>query len=131
LSFTASHALLEEFLDFGISSFPAQACALVLWNHGSGFYVPPEMLAKPGAASRREVMSRATPRLHRTLFHTTRECLLQLDLQRRGIAYNDRSGDCLDNQKLKRVLGMAHQLLGRNGSTCVFTSGSRRPKWQM
>jgi hypothetical protein len=105
--------VLEEFLDFGISSFPAQACALVLWNHGSGFYVPPEMLAKPGAASRRELASRATPRLHRTLLHTTRERLLQLDPQRRGIAHDDRSGDCLDNQELKRVLGTAHQLLGR------------------
>jgi hypothetical protein len=110
---TGDPAVLEEFLDFGISSFPAQACALVLWNHGSGFYVPPEMLAKPGAASRREVVSRATPRLHRTLFHTTRERLLQLDPQRRGIAYDDRSGDCLDNRELKRVLGAAHQLLGR------------------
>jgi cysteine peptidase C11 family protein len=110
---TGDPAVLEEFLDFGISSFPAQACALILWNHGSGFYVPPEMLAKPGAASRREVVSRATPRLHRTLFHTTRERLLQLDPQRRGIAYDDRSGDCLDNRELKRVLGAAHQLLGR------------------
>src|SRR5438552_3603438 len=90
-----------------------RASALILWNHGSGFYVPPEMHAKPGAAPRRELVSRATPRLHRTLFHTTRERLLQLDPQRRGIAYDDRSGDCLDNQELKRVLGTAHQLLGR------------------
>jgi hypothetical protein len=110
---TGDPEVLEEFLDFGISSYPAQACALVLWNHGSGFYVPPEMLAKPGAPSRRELASRATPRLHRTLFHTTRERLLQLDPQRRGIAYDDRSGDCLDNRELKRVLGAAHQLLGR------------------
>ena len=71
------------------------------------------MLAKPGAASRRELVSRATPRLRRTLFHTTRERLLQLDPQRRGIAYDDRSGDCLDNQELKRVLSAAHHLLGR------------------
>jgi hypothetical protein len=110
---TGDPEVLEEFLDFGISSYPAQACALILWNHGSGFYVPPEMLAKAGAASRRELVSRATPRLRRTLFHTTRERLLQLDPQRRGIAYDDRSGDCLDNQELKRVLGTAHQLLGR------------------
>ncbi len=110
---TGDPKVLEEFLDFGVSSFPAQACALILWNHGSGFYVPPEMLAKPGAASRRELVTRATPRLHRTLFHTTRERLLQLDPQRRGIAYDDRSGDCLDNQELKGVLGTAHQLLGR------------------
>jgi hypothetical protein len=110
---TGDPKVLEEFLDFGVSSYPAQGCALVLWNHGSGFYVPPEMLAKPGAASHRELVSRATPRLHRTLFHTTRERLLQLDPQGRGIAYDDRSGDCLDNQELKRVLGTAHQLLGR------------------
>jgi hypothetical protein len=110
---TGDPEVLEEFLDFGISSFPAEKCALILWNHGSGLYVPPEMLAKSCAASHRELASRATPRLHRRFFHTTRERLLQLDPQRRGIAYDDRSGDCLDNQELKRVLGTAHQLLGR------------------
>lgn len=110
---TGDPAVLEEFLDFGISSFPAQACALILWNHGWGFYAPPEMLATPGAGSQGAAMSRATPRLRRTLFHTTRERLLQFDPQRRGIASDDRSGDCLDNRELKRVLGIAHQLLGR------------------
>ena len=31
----------------------------------------------------------------------------------RGIAYDDTSADCLDNQELKRVLATAHRVLGR------------------
>jgi hypothetical protein len=33
--------------------------------------------------------------------------------QRRGIAYDDGSGDCLDNRELKQVLAHAHRVLGR------------------
>jgi hypothetical protein len=110
---TGDPRVLEEFLDFGVSSFPSERTALVIWNHGSGVYVPAAMLAHSGAPSRREVTSRATPRLRRTVFHTTREALLNLDPQRRGIAYDDRSGDCLDNRELQRVLATAHELLGR------------------
>src|SRR5581483_10130123 len=31
----------------------------------------------------------------------------------RGIAYNDGSGDCLDNRELKQVVAHAHRALGR------------------
>lgn len=109
---TGDPRVLEEFVDFAASSFPSEATALIIWNHGSGVFVPVEMLAHNGALSRREV-NRASPRLRRTVFHTTREALRQLDPQRRGIAYDDRSGDCLDNRELRRVLASAHELLGR------------------
>jgi hypothetical protein len=110
---TGDPRVLEEFLDFAVSSFPSEATALIIWNHGSGVFVPAELLAHHGAPSRREIVNRASPRLRRTVFHTSREALVQLDPQRRGIAYDDRSGDCLDNRELQRVLGSAHELLGR------------------
>ncbi|MFQ5830511.1 MAG: clostripain-related cysteine peptidase [Candidatus Methylomirabilia bacterium] len=110
---TGDPTVLEEFLGFGVKYLPAQAYALILWNHGSGFYVPPEMLSRDGAPSRRELWARATPRLRRSFFSTTRECLLHLDPQRQGIGYDDGSLDCLDNRELKRVLASAHRLLGR------------------
>ena len=110
---TGDPKVLEEFIGFGVRWLPARAYALILWNHGSGFYVPPELLSRPGAPSRRELRARATPRMRRSFFHTTRERLLRLDPQRRGIAYDDGSSDCLDNRELKRVLKTAHRLLGR------------------
>lgn len=110
---TGDPKVLEEFLRFGVKAFPARASALILWNHGSGFYVPPEMLSRVGAPSRRELRARATPRMRRSFFSSTRERLLRLDPQRRGIAYDDGSSDCLDNRELKRVLRTARRLLGR------------------
>lgn len=110
---TGDPRVLEDFIAFGARRLPARACALILWNHGSGFYVPPELLSRAGAPSRRELQARATPRLRRSFFHTTRERLLRLDPRRRGIAYDDGSSDCLDNRELKRVLRTAHRLLGR------------------
>jgi len=40
---TGDPGVLEEFIRFGARRFPAQATVLVLLNHGSGLYVPPEM----------------------------------------------------------------------------------------
>src|SRR5262249_43423603 len=40
---TGDPGVLESFIRFGALRYPARATALVLLNHGSGFYVPPEM----------------------------------------------------------------------------------------
>jgi hypothetical protein len=40
--------VLETFVRFGAQRYPARATALVLLNHGSGFYVPPETLSREG-----------------------------------------------------------------------------------
>lgn len=110
---TGDPRVLEDFIGFGARSFPSRATMLILSNHGSGCYVPASMLHRHGAPSRRELLTRATPRLRRSLFHTTRERLLQLEPGSRGIAYDDGSADCLDNRELKEVLRHAHQALGR------------------
>ena len=110
---TGDPKVLEDFIRFGARNFPAKACALILSNHGSGFYVPPAMLSRACAPSRRELATRAMPRLRRSLFHTSRQRLLDLEPDRRGVAYDDSSADCLDNRELKRVLQDAHQAFGR------------------
>jgi hypothetical protein len=110
---TGDPRVLEDFIGFGARSFPSRATMLVLSNHGSGCYVPASMLHRHGAPSRRELLTRATPRLRRALFHTTRARLLQLEPASRGIAYDDGSADCLDNRELKEVLRHAHATLGR------------------
>jgi hypothetical protein len=104
---TGDPGVLEDFVSFGARRFPARASLLVLSNHGSGFYVPPEMLS----GGRR---SRALAAQHpgRGFFRTTRERLLDTRPPR-GIAYDDGSGDCLDNRELKQVLAHAHRVLGR------------------
>jgi hypothetical protein len=96
---TGDPALLEDFLSFGTRRFPARATMLVLSNHGSGLYVPPEMLSR-----RDRRRARAARRQPRGFFRTTRERLLD-SRPPRGIAYDDGSGDCLDNRELKPGAG--------------------------
>ena len=111
---TGDPAVLESFIRFGTLRYPARATALVLLNHGSGFYVPPEMLsgqrreAAPDSGSRVHTRRRRGP-----IFHTTRERLGESKPASRGIAYDDGSADCLDNRELQRVLATAHDRLGR------------------
>jgi hypothetical protein len=102
---TGDPGVLESYIRFGAQRYPARATALVLLNHGSGFYVPPEMVSRDGRAARRR---RRPP-----IFHTTWERLREAAPESRGIAYDDGAGDCLDNQELKRVLARAHRALGR------------------
>jgi hypothetical protein len=104
---TGDPRVLKDFLSFGAKSFPAQATMLVLSNHGSGFWVPPEMLSS--AARRRGRPARG---LRSGFFRPTREWRLAPD-QLRGIAYDDGSSDCLDNRELQQVLAHAHRALGR------------------
>jgi Clostripain family len=87
---TGDPALLEDFLSFGRRRFPARATMLVLSNHGSGFYVSPEMLSGRGRRHRR-----AAKRQRRGFFRTTRERLFGARPPR-GIAYDDGSGDCVE-----------------------------------
>jgi hypothetical protein len=105
---TGDPGVLESYIRFGAQRYPARATALVLLNHGSGLYVPPDM------QSHREAASASRPRRRRRpIFHTTRERLQEATPESRGIAYDDGAADCLDNQELKRVLARAHRALGR------------------
>jgi hypothetical protein len=111
---TGDPGVLESFNRFGAQRYPARATALVLLNHGSGFYVPPEMQSRERKAPGHEDASpAATHRRRRPIFHTTRERLLETAPPSRGIAYDDGAADCLDNRELTRVLATAHRVLGR------------------
>ena len=91
--------MLESFIRFGAQRYPARATALVLLNHGSGFYVPPEMLSRGAEVPGHDRSSPAARRRRRPpIFHTTRERLLETAPQSRGIAYDDGAADCLDNR---------------------------------
>ena len=110
---TGDPGVLESFITFGAERYPARRTALILLNHGSGFYVPPEMQSGHRSAAKNDDASPALrPHRRRPIFHTTRERLLDAAPASRGIAYDDGAGDCLDNQELKRVLATAHQRLG-------------------
>jgi hypothetical protein len=110
---TGDPGVLESFIRFGALRYPACATALVLLNHGSGFYVPPEMQSREGQTVPHGSASPAGSRRRRPIFHTTRERLREAAAGSRGIAYDDSAADCLDNQELKRVLATAHRALGR------------------
>jgi hypothetical protein len=104
---TGDPRVLNDFIAFGARRYPARATMLVLSNHGSGFWVPPEMLSGGGRRPGRRARG-----LRQGFFQPTREWLLAPD-PIRGIAYDDGSGDCLDNRELKQVAAHAHRVLGR------------------
>ncbi len=104
---TGDPRVLKDFLTFGAKRYPAQATMLILSDHGSGFYVPPEMLS--AGAGRVAMPAR---QLRQGFFRPTRDWLPEPDALR-GIAYDDGSGDCLDNRELKQVVAHAHRVLGR------------------
>ena len=107
---TGDPRVLKAFVNFGAKRYPAQATLLILSNHGSGFYVPPLMLSKERERPRRAAY--AARGVQRTVFRTSRERLLMID-SNRGLAYDDGSGDCLDNRELTTALADAHRVLGR------------------
>ena len=90
---TGDPQVLEEFLAFGVRAYPAERYALIIWNHGSGVYVPDEMPTLSEAPAPAGI-GRFDPRGF-------------------GLAYDERSGDCLDTRELERVLATGHRLLGR------------------
>jgi len=109
---TGDPGVLESYIRFGALRYPARATALVLLNHGSGLYVPPDMQSR-GRASHEASARPAGRRRRPPIFHTTRERLRVTAPADRGIAYDDSAADCLDNQELKRVLAAGHRVLGR------------------
>jgi hypothetical protein len=103
---TGDPRVLEDFLAFGVRAYPAERYALIIWNHGSGVYVPEEILALSGASSRGGVI----PDTMRLQPHRLVSSLVPLGF---GLAYDDWAEDCLDTRELERVLAAGHRRLGR------------------
>jgi hypothetical protein len=114
--------VLREFLDWGITTYPAKRVMAVLWNHGNGwddtnYYelaksrgidpLPPASAAahrsgpEAGFAVRRNLR---IPR-SRSPFFVSKEAYVTEELggHVRGIAYDDTSQDFIDSVELKEV----------------------------
>lgn len=74
---TGDLGVLESYLRFRAQRYPAERTALILMNHGSGLYVPPEMLSRSREKPEPGRLPPGQPRRRRRpLFHTTHEQLL-------------------------------------------------------
>lgn len=115
--------VLEDFVTWGATNYPADHYLLVLWNHGAGWddanlyqgdvfsgATPPVSRkaepvtirgAAPGARALPLAQARAgIRRTRRALFSTTVEAAVK----QRGIAFDDQAQDFLDNIELKKVM---------------------------
>ena len=95
---TGDPQILYSFVKWAVDNYPADRYALILWNHGSGWWEEAKSRAAGPAAKkpRRHLFRHAFPQAHRS------------------ICYDDTSGgDALDNRELRVVLAGICALLGR------------------
>ncbi len=125
--------VLEDFVAWGVTKYPAEHYLLVLWNHGAGWddanlfegdvfsgAAPPVSRKKQPVPTRGPVTTGAralsfTPmraglaRTRRALFRTT----VGAAVRDRAIAFDDQAQDFLDNIELKRVMARIKRKLRR------------------
>ncbi len=95
---TGDPQILYSFAKWAVDNYPADRYALILWNHGSGWWEDAKSRAAGPAGNRprRPLFRHAFPQAHRS------------------ICYDDTSGgDALDNRELRVVLAGICALLGR------------------
>jgi hypothetical protein len=95
---TGDPKILYDFVKWAADNHPADRYALILWNHGSGWWEDARSRAAGPAEKkpRRQLFRHAFPQEHRS------------------ICYDDTSGgDALDNRELRVVLAGICVLLGR------------------
>jgi hypothetical protein len=108
---TGDPQILYDFVKWAADNYPADRYALILWNHGSGWW--------EDAKSRAAGLAEKKPR--RRLFRQPIRYLVpqaHLNIpapqEHRSICYDDTSGgDALDNRELRIVLAGICALLGR------------------
>jgi hypothetical protein len=124
--------VLQDFVTWGVTNYPADHYLLVLWNHGAGWDdadlyqgdvfsgVAPPVSRKKQPVLTRGAGSEAKPvafsqaraglaRTRRALFSTT----VAAAIQKRAIAFDDQAQDFLDNIELKRVMTRIKKTLTR------------------
>ena len=124
--------VLEDFVNWGITNYPAEHYLLVLWNHGAGWddanlyqgdvfsgSAPPisrkqQPVVTRGAASGVKPIAFAQTRAgiartRRALFSST----VAAAVKQRGIAFDDQAQDFLDNVELKKVMTRIKKKLTR------------------
>lgn len=123
---TGDPAVLTAFVDWAVTSFPADHYALDIWNHGNGW--DDEDIYRSAVERgitpirRGTVVERAghkrvefdqlrvlgQNRWRRALFVTS----LESAIADRGIAYDDNQRDFLDNAEMKKVVAAASRAMG-------------------
>lgn len=109
---TGDPKFLSDFIQWGVSNYPADRYMLVLWNHGQG-WDDTDIYADERFRSLRRL---ATGRVRHALFHTSVRNMLEKasrDSTARAILLDDNAKDFLDNQEMKGVLDDTAKLLGR------------------
>ena len=101
-----------DFFTWGMRRYPSERVMAVIWNHGSGI---DETDVYERAARRRVEVPRGhvrritTSKLRRALFAST----VDHAISTRAIAFDDTSGDFLDNAELAQVLAEVTRRAGR------------------
>ena len=108
---TGDPQILYDFVKWAADSYPADRYALILWNHGSGWWED----AKSRAAGPVEKKPRRRLFRQPVRYPVPQEQLnLPAPQEHRSICYDDTSGgDALDNRELRIVLAGICALLGR------------------
>jgi len=108
---TGDPQILYDFVKWAAGNYPADRYALILWNHGSGWWEDAKSRsAGPAAKKPRRRLFRQPVRYPVPQEHLT----IPVPQEHRSICYDDTSGgDALDNRELRVVLAGICALLGR------------------
>lgn len=116
---TGDPEILNEFISWAASDYPAERYALILWNHGGG-WEPTEMdkIARSINAKNynvRESGFLAAHQIKKTLFRPSMQTILGQDSPiARAICSDDGSGHSLDTIELGKVLSRTKDTLGHS-----------------
>jgi hypothetical protein len=128
---TGDPKVLQEFITWGVSAYPAEHYMVVIWNHGAGWddtnvyrmvrddlnmdvsrkagFVAKAAGESPGSVANRQIRRITARPLSRALFGAS----IRKALTTRAIAFDDQARDFIDNQELKKVLAVAQKKLKR------------------
>jgi hypothetical protein len=109
---TGDPKFLNDFIQWGIKSYPADHYLLVLWNHGQG-WDDTDIFANERFRSLRRL---AVGRISHAVFHTPVRHALErakTEKESRAILIDDNAKDFLDNQEMEKVLADTAELLKR------------------
>jgi len=108
---TGDPQILYSFVKWVVDNYPADRYAIILWNHGSGWWEDAKNRAAGPAAKKprwrlfRQSVRKSVPQEHLNI---------PAPQEQRSICYDDTSGgDALDNCELRAVLSQACALLGK------------------
>jgi hypothetical protein len=109
---SGSPEALYDFIDWGITQYPAERYAVVLWNHGGG-WDDEDVYA---SERYRPIHRLARGRIRHAFFSTTVQQALEKARTAgtdRAILYDDDAKDFLDNMELKKVFSQVMTRIGK------------------